>query len=70
MIAEKINISTMIMATRATVRFRPINFTSMAMEDAHTAEADSEKGLYRCRSGYVPPGTEADTLDDDEPDFD
>ncbi|MBX9834567.1 MAG: type I-F CRISPR-associated protein Csy2 [Burkholderiaceae bacterium] len=34
------------------------------------AEADSEKGLYRCRSGYVPPGTEADTLDDDEPDFD
>ena len=34
------------------------------------AETDASKGLYRCRSGYVPPGTEADSLDDDEPDFD
>ena len=34
------------------------------------AETDAAKGLYRCRSGYVPPGAEADALDDDEPDFD
>lgn len=34
------------------------------------AETDATKGLYRCRSGYVPPGTETDTLDGDEPDFD
>ena len=34
------------------------------------AETDTSKGLYRCHSGYVPPGTEADPLDDDEPDFD
>ena len=34
------------------------------------AETDATKGLYRCRSGYVPPGAEADALDDDEPDFD
>ena len=45
MIAEKINISTMIMVTSAMVRLRPINLTSMAMEDAHTAEADSEKAM-------------------------
>lgn len=34
------------------------------------AETDAAKGLYRCRNGYVPPGTEADTVYDDEPDFD
>ena len=34
------------------------------------ADTNSEKGLYRCRSGYVPPDTDADTLDNDEPDFD
>ena len=35
------------------------------------AETDAAKGLYRCRSGYVAPGSEADALDDDDdPDFD
>ena len=34
------------------------------------AETDTTKGLYRCRSGYVPTDTEANTIDDDEPDFD
>ena len=35
------------------------------------AETDTAKGLYRCRSGYVAPGAEADDLDDDDdPDFD
>lgn len=34
------------------------------------AETDATRGLYRCRSGYVPAGTEANPLDDDEPDFD
>ena len=29
------------------------------------AETDTAKGLYRCRSGYVAPGTEAEFLDDD-----
>ncbi len=33
------------------------------------AETDSEKGLYRCRSGYEPAGVEA-VSDDGEPDFD
>lgn len=33
----------MIMVTSAMVRLRPINLTSMAMEDAQAAEADSEK---------------------------
>lgn len=35
------------------------------------AETDAAKGLYRCRSGYVPSGAEANPLDDnDAPDFD
>ena len=34
------------------------------------AETDTAKGLYRCRSGYVPAGAEANPLDDDDPDFD
>jgi CRISPR-associated protein Csy2 len=35
------------------------------------ADTDSTRGLYRCRSGYVPPaGVDASALDDDEPDFD
>lgn len=34
------------------------------------AETDSEKGLYRCRSGYVPTGADAALLGDEEPDFD
>ena len=33
------------------------------------AETDAAKGLYRCRSGYVPEGAEANPIDDD-PDFD
>ncbi len=37
----------------------------------HTDETDAAKGLYRCRSGYVAPGAQADAMDDDdEPDFD
>ena len=34
------------------------------------AETDSEKGLYRCRSGYEPAGGDAAPGDDEEPDFD
>ena len=34
------------------------------------AETDSEKGLYRCRSGYQPTGAAAALGDDEEPDFD
>lgn len=34
------------------------------------AETDADKGLYRCYSGYVPAGAEANELDDDDPDFD
>jgi CRISPR-associated protein Csy2 len=34
------------------------------------AETDSAKGLYRCRSGYLPAGEGAAPTDDEEPDFD
>ena len=34
------------------------------------AGIDSDKGLYRCYSGYEPAGVEAALGDDDEPDFD
>ncbi len=34
------------------------------------AETDAAKGLYRCHSGYVPAGMDADTSDDEGPDFD
>ena len=34
------------------------------------AETDQEKGLYRCRSGYQPAGTDALHSDDEGPDFD
>ena len=34
------------------------------------AESEPAKGLYRCRSGYVPAGAEANSLYDDDPDYD
>jgi CRISPR-associated protein Csy2 len=34
------------------------------------AETNSEKSLYRCRSGYQPAGVDAVPEDDEEPDFD